>query len=199
MNSGLARIILTRKQRIDNRIDLGIYLIKINDGNKSIHFIWELREVKNPKQIFVTIPKGLSKTFKHRQRVNITLKKLNRVGFFEIISDSMVQLFGLDSIGMKENKLLMQIKGKELEYIVSNYRYQTQHGYAGAYITFEGPLPAKNSFKITSNGYEKPNFRLLDGGNNYRTILDILYDPELLSLNIKYKIHKARDILKLYV
>jgi len=76
------RIRLTRKQLIKNQISLGIYLIEIK-GDKSIYFIRELREVKNPQRIFVSIPKELSDTFKNRQRASVNITKLNRDRFLK--------------------------------------------------------------------------------------------------------------------
>jgi len=144
----LARIRLSGSQLKQKRIGFGIYLIEVTDGNKSIRFIRELREVENPRIIYVIIPKLLSDAFKNRQRVNVTLTKLNRDGFFQLVKDSIVKKYNLRSIEMKDDKLLMQMGGKELEFYIYNYEYQQKYDYTGAYITFEGPLPKKQSFKI---------------------------------------------------
>lgn len=191
-DSELARIVLTGDQLIKNRIGLGIYLIDVTDGNKSIRFIRELREVENPQEIYVIIPKLLSDAFKHRQRVRVALTKLNRDGFFQLVKDSIAKKYNLESIEMKDDKLSMQIEGKKLEFDVLNYRYQQQFEYTGAYISLEGPLPAKEPFKIVYDGFGEPSFLIQDGKNKHRTIQSISYDIELLLLQIKYIHDKAR-------
>lgn len=195
-DSERANIRLTGRQLKQNRIGLGIYLIEIRGSNKSIRFIRELREVKNPQQIYVAIPKELSNNFTYKQRVNVAITKLDRHGFFQMIKDPITRLYGLDRIEMKENKLSMQIEGKVLEFIVSNYKYQQQHEYTGAYLIFEGPIPAKHFFKILSDGYGKPKFLILFYENACRTIVGISYDPELPLFKVKYMHDKALECTK---
>jgi len=192
----LARIVLTGKQLARKRIGLGIYLVEIKDNHRSIRFIRELREVENPNRIYVIIPKELSDAFKDRQRVNVTLTKLNRDDFFTMVKDSLIKLYGLDRLEVKDGKLLMQIEGKELEFTVSNYGYQKQYGYTGAYLTFEGPLPANQPFKILFDGYGEPSFLIFEDVNRYRTIQGISYNIEFLHLNIAYKHDEAREHTK---
>ena len=181
---------LSKKQLTKNRIGLGIYLIEII-GDKSIRFIRELREVETPRIVYVTIPKLLSDAFKNKQRVNATLTKLNQDGFFKMVKDSMARLYDLDRIEMKGDTLLLQIEGIKLEFHVLNYRYQQQFEYTGAYILFEGPLPAKQHFKIGYDGFGEPSFFIYDK-NIYRKIQSISYDLELLVFHVKYIHGKSR-------
>jgi len=186
---------LTGKQLARKRIGLGIYLVEIKDNHRSICFIRELREVENPNRIYVIIPKELSDAFKDRQRVNVTLTKLNRDDFFTMVKDSLIKLYGLDRLEVKDNKLLMQIEGKELELTIPNYGYQKQYGYTGAYLTFEGPLPANQPFKILFDGYGEPSLLIFEDVNSYRTIQGIS-NNEFLHLDIEYKHDEAREHTK---
>jgi len=156
----LARIRLSGSQLMQKRIGFGIYLVEVTNGNKSIRFIRELREVENPQDIYVIIPKLLSDAFKNRQRVNVTLTKLNRDGFFQLVKDSISRKLG--RIELKDDKLFILIGGKELEFEINNYAYQQKYDYTGAYFTFEGPLPKKQSFKILYDGFKEPFFLFLE-------------------------------------
>ena len=103
-----------------------------------------------------------------------------------MVKDSIARLYGLDRIDMKDDKLSMQMEGKKLEFDVLNYRYQKQFEYTGAYISFEGPFPAKHLFKIVYDGFGEPSFLIYDKKNRYRKIQSISYDLELQVLHIEY-------------
>jgi len=196
-DSELARIVLTRDQLIKKGIGLGIYSVEVTDGNKSIRFIRELREVENPQEIYVIIPKLLSDAFKNRQRVQVTLTKLNLDKFYQMVKNPLTRKYNLGRIEMKDDKLSMQIGGKELEFNIYNYAYQQKYDYTGAYIECEGPLPNKQSFKILYDGFKEPYFLFLEWRDRYRKIQNVSYDQELQCLYVAYKYGKERESTKI--